>query len=107
MILRRLILNKGFIIGFNILPKKYKILVCINNSVAIKKGKRVGTTLFAKSKSPFLTAKILLFAKTSKQKVNNKNNNGKKFLFNFITYILVLAIKSPNLFIFINIFIAK
>ena len=60
-------------------------MVCINNSVATKKGNREGTTEFAQRSNPDFTAGRLLFEKIKRQKVKPKNNIGKKFLFNFIT----------------------
>lgn len=61
------------------------MLVCINNSVATKKGKREGMTEFAQSSKPDFTAGRLLFEKINKQKVKLKNKIGNKFLFSFTT----------------------
>ena len=103
----RLTLNNGFIILLNSLPIILNTFVYINNSVAIKKGKRVGTTLFANNNNPFFTDKILLFAKTNKPKVKNKKNIEITFLLSFKTYLLDLFIRPSKIFIFIIIFIAK
>lgn len=79
------ILKNGFMKGFKILPNMVTIFVCINNSVATKKGKREGTTELAQSCSPDFTAGKLLFEKMSKQKVKDKNNRGRMFFLSFIT----------------------
>ena len=59
--------------------------VCINNSVATKKGKSDGITEFAHNAKPDFTAGRLLCEKINRQTVNPKNNKGNKFLFSFIT----------------------
>lgn len=61
------------------------MLVCINNSVATKKGKSEGTTELDHNTKLDLMAGRLLFEKMSKQKVNPKNSKGNRFLFSLIT----------------------
>lgn len=61
------------------------IFVCINKSVATKKGKREGTTEFAHKLNPDFTAGRLLLEKINKQNVKPKNKKANKFLFNLIT----------------------
>lgn len=60
------------------------ILVCINNSVATKNGKREGTTEFAHKDKPDLIAGKLLLEKIKRQRVKAKNNIGSRFRFNFM-----------------------
>lgn len=59
--------------------------MCINNSVATKKGNKEGTTEFAQSCKPDFTAGRLLLEKINKQKVKPINNKGNRFLFSFMT----------------------
>lgn len=74
-------LNKGFIILLKILPKNLGIFVLDKTSVAIKKGKREGTTEFAQSFNPDFVACILLEENKIKHIVNIKNIVGIIFRF--------------------------
>ena len=56
-----------------------------SSSVAIKKGKRVGSTEFAQSFSPVWAATKLLAENKIRLKVNNKNITVKKYFFMEIT----------------------
>ncbi|MCI8637542.1 MAG: hypothetical protein HFJ36_07035 [Clostridia bacterium] len=67
------------------LPIIVTIFVCINNSVATKKGKSDGITEFAHKFNPDFTAGRLLLEKINKQNVKPKNKKANKFLFNLIT----------------------
>lgn len=75
--------------------------------MAIKKGKREGTTLFAKSNNPFLTAGKFDFEKINKHKVNIKIKSDIIFLLNFNTNTFTFDMNASNILNFINIFIAK
>lgn len=77
-------LKIGFISGFNKLPNRLMILVCINSSVATKKGNREGITEFAHKDNPDLTAGRLLLEKMRRQNVNPKNKRGSIFRFNLM-----------------------
>lgn len=61
------------------------IFVCINNSVATKKGNKEGTTEFAHKANPDFMAGRLLLEKNSKQKVKPKKRRGRMFRFNLMT----------------------
>ena len=64
------------------------ILVCDNNSVAIKKGKREGTILLAHKISPFFAADILLEEKSNSPSINSiKVIDNIRFQLHFINYI--------------------
>ena len=68
------------------------IFVCINNSVATKKGNRDGTTEVAQSDIPDFTAFKLELENIKIQIVNSKNMSDNIFLFNFKMIKLFLAI---------------
>ena len=57
----------------------------LNNSVAIKKGKRDGTTEFAHNDNPDFTADKLVLEKINKPNVKAKKTSENIFLFNLIT----------------------
>ena len=80
-----LILNRGFIYLFNNKPNCITMSVCINNSVATKKGKRDGTTEFAHSDKPDFTADKLLLENINRHKVKLIKIKGKKIFFSFKT----------------------
>lgn len=56
-------------------------LVCDKRFVAIKKGNKLGTTLFAHNFNPFLAAMRLLLEKSINPIVNNTKITGKIMLF--------------------------
>ena len=66
---------------FSIFPIICIIFVFERSSVAIKKGRREGTTELAQRTSPLLAADRLLFEKNTKQMVNSKKTRGIVFLF--------------------------
>lgn len=68
------------------------MFVCISISVAIKKGRSEGTTLFANRFKPFFTAGRFDLENINKQKVKHKNIKGIKFLFSLSTYIFNFGI---------------
>ena len=85
-------LNKGFIIGLNILPKIEGIFVWERSSVAIKNGKSEGTIEFAHNFKPDFAALILLDEKANKQIVNIRNVIENIFRFILKTKILIFFI---------------
>lgn len=71
------ILNNGFINSFKNLPKIYGIFVCINNSVAIKKGNNDGTTDVAHNVNPVFAADKFVDENKTRHNANIKNISGK------------------------------
>lgn len=65
----------------NALPKYLGILVLDKTSVAIKNGKREGTTEFAHNFSPDFAACKLVDENRTRHMVNSRNMTGIKFLF--------------------------
>ena len=80
-------LNKGFIIFLNIFPKSLGTFVLESNSVAIKKGRREGTTEFAHNFKPDFAAFMLLDEKSIKHIINIKNIREMTLRFNLKTNI--------------------
>lgn len=78
------------------------IFVYPKSSVAIKNGKRDGTTEFAHKLSPFLAADKLVFEKTIKNKVNKQIIVGIIRLLAFNTSILNLFMDTPLIYIYIK-----
>ena len=74
-------LNKGFIIFLNIFPKSLGTFVLESNSVAIKKGRREGTTEFAHNFKPDFEEKRI------KHIINIKNIREMTLRFNLKTNI--------------------
>lgn len=66
-------------------PRKLTIFVCINNSVATKKGNKEGTTEVAHNVKPVFTAAKLFFENSKILNAKHRKTIAKKFLFNFIT----------------------
>ena len=70
---------------FKALPKTWTIFVRHNNSVAIKKGSKEGTTEFAQSERPVLAADRLLLENNTRHTVNVK-----KIIGNIQFFILII-----------------
>jgi hypothetical protein len=70
---------------FSIIPSCEITFVCINNSVATKKGNSEGTTEFAQSVSPDFIAGKFDLENNKRHIVKIINIKGNKFLFIFIT----------------------
>ena len=66
-------------------PKIEITLVCLNNSVAIKKGSKLGSTEFAHNAIPDFAACKLELENVNKQSINRTNKTGKNKFFNEIT----------------------
>ena|GEM_PF-2207506 len=87
---------------FNILPSIDIIFVYPKSSVAIKNGKREGTTEFAHKLNPFFAADKLLFEKRIKNKVNKHIMVGIINDLAFNTSILNLFMDTPLIYIYIK-----
>jgi len=77
-------LNNGFINLFKNLPNILTKFVCINKSVATKKGNKEGTTEFAHKESPFFIAGKLLEENRSKLPAKAKKIKVRIYRFSFI-----------------------
>lgn len=88
-------LKNGFMILLNSLPKCLGILVLDRTSVAIKKGKREGTTEFAHSFRPDFAACRLVEENRTKHRVNSRNKAGIRFLFILKTNMWKFFIGTP------------
>lgn len=64
------------------MPIEETTLVCPNNSVAIKNGKRAGTTEFAHNNKPFLVADKFCLENSTKQMVKRTINPGNILFLN-------------------------
>ena len=90
-------LNTGFIIFLSNFPSKGTTFVHPKSSVAIKNGKREGTTELAQSLSPFLAAIKFEFENNTRKIVNNIKIIGIHHFLNEITKNFMLVCKIPPL----------